>query len=111
MIKEQPRSGGHISISNVDGRAECVTLTYTIKNLANLKQIKQTIREMDELHEQTSITDVSIPDFDTEDEQFNLKYKIKACNDESLARSIKAKLDKYVGETGGQTTLDEIGKE
>ncbi len=106
-MRKKTKGLGHINISNVDGRSECITLTYSLRNINNITAAKKIITELDKLHKESATTDVIISDFETDEEKFNLKYKIKACEGESYARDIKSKLDAYVAKKGGQTTLDE----
>ena len=112
MVKKlkESKTNGAIGISNVgSSKAECITLTYSLKeNLQSLENIMNVRNDMDAVHKEESKVTVTITNFsDPEVQDFQMKYQIKACNNEKLARTIKADLDDYVNKNGGQTTLDE----
>ncbi len=107
---KESKTNGAIAISNVgSSKAECITLTYSLKeNLKSLDNITKVRNEMDNLHSEESKVTVTISNFsDLEVEDYQMKYQIKACGNEKLARKIKSDLDEYVHKQGGQTTLDE----
>ena len=105
--KTKMKGFGHINTSNVDSRSECITLTYSLKDVGTIDDAKNTIKKLDKLHHNNATCDISIADFGTKDEMLNIKYKIKACEGEGLARDIKSAIDLYLAKHGGQTTLDE----
>lgn len=113
MVKKlkESKTNGSIGISNVgSSKAECITLTYTLKdNLQSLDNIAKVQEEMDTLTKAESKVTVTISNFrDNEVEDYVMKYQVKSCGDEKQARDYKSKLDDYVKKQGGQTSLDEM---
>lgn len=108
---KESKGHGHIGISNVgSGKSECITLTYSMsQNLKSLDNIQNIISEMDEIHNEESKVSVTMTNYDTDEEDYSMKYQIKTCANEKKAREIKSELDTYVNAQGGQTTLDEQG--
>lgn len=101
------RTNGTISVSNVNGENQCITLTYSIKNVGKILDARKLVTELDDLHDEEEISAiVEINEFDTSLEVIDLKYKIKNCAAEPEAHIIKEKFDRFVKKKGGQTTLD-----
>jgi hypothetical protein len=114
MVKKlkEAHTNGNISVSNVgSSKSECITLTYTLKeNLQSLDNITKVKKDMDALidSEDSKVT-VSISNYgDPDVEDYGMKYQVKSCGNEALARKYKSALDDYVQKQGGQTTLDEM---
>ena len=104
---------GTISTSNVNNpNSECITLTYTIQGLKNMKAIGILTGELDGLiGGEESHVDVEIKNLGEEYISYKMKYKVKTCDSEERAHDIKADLDKFLKKKGGQTTLDVAPKE
>jgi len=101
------RTNGSISVSNVNGENQCITLTYSIKNVGNLLQARKLVSELNDLHSEEGVNaNVEIIDLDTDEEIIDLKYKVKSCAGEGTAHDLKETLDKFLKKKGGQTTLD-----
>jgi len=101
------KANGHINTSNLLGKSECITLTYSIKDVGNPTKAKTLKTELDKISGEESVVNLEMANISTEDEQTDMKYKIKLCDSDKIARDIKLKLDKYLTKKGGQTTLDE----
>lgn len=102
------RAIGTISVSNVESpNKECITLTYTIKNVGSISKAKALRGELDDVTGEESFVGLEVKDAFTSDETWNMSYKIKLCDDETTARNHKVALDKFLKKKGGQTTLDE----
>ncbi len=104
--KNQLRANGHINIPNVGSNSECIGLTYTIRGLKSISHLEKLATGLDKKHNGDSSLGVVVNNLNTVDEEIIGKYKIKACDSDSLARTIKDKCDKYLKKQGGQTTLD-----
>ncbi|MCK5600902.1 hypothetical protein KAR91_03475 [Candidatus Pacearchaeota archaeon] len=104
--KHKMKGFGHINISNPESLSECITLTYALKDMGSLSNVKKQAEAMDKLHDEDSLVSVEIDNYGDTDQKINAKYKVKSCGDDSIARNIKKKLDKFVKSLGGQTTLD-----
>ena len=101
------RTNGSISTSNVNGSNQCITLTYSIKNVGNLLQARKLVVELDDLHDEAETTAIAeITNFETDEEIIDIKYKVKSCEGEGTAHALKETLDKFLKKKGGQTTLD-----
>lgn len=101
------RTNGSISVSNVNGSNQCITLTYSIKNVGNLLQARKLVSELDDLHDEEGVdSSIEMTNFDTDEEIIDLKYKVKSCAGEGTAHDLKETLDKFLKKQGGQTTLD-----
>ena len=102
------RGNGHINVSNVNGvNSECITLTYTIWNFKDEKQVTSIKNALFDLIDQDVVFDLETKDLDGESEQYKLKIKIKSCHKEKQAHNLKTLIDEYIKKKGGQTTLDE----
>ena len=99
---------GTISTSNVNHpTAECKQLTYTIKDIGEFEDAEPLGKELDKVSEQTGIIEVTVSNLGTDEEETNMKYKLKECGSEKMYHDIKKKLDLFLKKKGGQTTLDE----
>jgi len=106
--KDIIKGNGHISVSNVNAlNSECITLTYTIGNFKNSKQVTTVRNELFDLVDQEISFDLLVTNWDGEDEKLKLRAKIKSCNNEKKAHTIKAAIDEFIKKKGGQTILDE----
>ena len=95
-------------MSNVESpNKECITLTYSIKDVGSITKARELAYDLDQLHGEPSFCDLDIKNVFGKDASVNLSYKLKACEGEAEARTIKMKLDKFLRKKGGQTTLDE----
>jgi len=102
------RAIGTISVSNVESpNKECITLTYSIKDVGSISKAKALRGELDNVTGDESSIGLEVKDAFTSDETWNMSYKIKLCEDEAVARKHKIALDKFLRKKGGQTTLDE----
>jgi len=98
---------GTISTSNVNNpNSQCITLTYTISNVKNMKAVAVLTGELDEIHSETSQVDIEVKDYGGDGEAYKMKYKVKTCENEATAHIVKHKLDSFLKKKGGQTTLD-----
>jgi hypothetical protein len=103
------RASGSISVSNLNSKkSECITLTYSIKNVGSLANVKHLAKELDNTSGlDDGAVEVLITAFNTKAETIDMKYKVKNCEDTEDLRTVKEDLDKYLKLKGGQTTLDE----
>ena len=102
------RGHGHMNVSNVNSeKSECITLTYTISNIGNMKDIPVLEREIEDIVDQDIHFDLEVKDHNGGDQEIKLKAKVKACDSEDLGHEVKELLDKHIKKKGGQTTLDE----
>lgn len=102
------RGHGHINVSNVNSKnSECITLTYSIKHVGSLKNANELKDELDDLTGEDSNASVEITNLGDGEEQYDMKYKVKTCDNEARAREIKSDVDKHLKKKGGQTTLTE----
>lgn len=102
------KGNGNISVSNVNSMSsECITLTYTIWNFKNKNQVSKIKKDIEDLVDSEVAFDLGIQDYSGLEEKYKLKVKVKACEKEKLAHTIKEEIDNYIKEAGGQTTLDE----
>lgn len=107
--KNQLRANGHINIPNVGASSECITLTYTIRGLKNIEHLEKLAKGLDKKHNGESSLGLIINNYKVLDsEEIIGKYKIRACDSEKEARTIKFDCDKYLKKQGGQTTLDPV---
>lgn len=102
---------GHIAVSKVNSKSECVLLTYTIWNFKDEKQLKSIKSGIYDLVDEDISFDLRISDWLDDDEKFTLKAKVKSCHNEKKAHRIKMQIDQFIQKKGGQTTLDESIKE
>lgn len=99
---------GTISCSNVNHpTAECTTLTYSIKDIGKLENAPKYAKKLDEASGEEGSIEIILHDYGTDNEQTDMKWKIKDCAKENQLHSIKKKLDVVVKTLGGQTTLDQ----
>jgi len=115
-MKEKPkpklRGHGHINVSNVNSpNSECITLTYSIKNVGSVTKASQLRKELDDITGEESKTQVEISNLGDQEETVDMKYKVKTCEHEARAREIKQDVDKFLMKKGGQTTLTETFNE
>lgn len=100
------KANGHINIPNVNSTNECIGLTYTIRNVEDLKQIKNIQQRLDEVTKVESFVNFEVSKYGTDEEAIVMKYKVKACGSDKKARSLKATCDQLLQKLGGQTVLD-----
>ena len=101
---------GTISCSNVNHpNSQCITLTYTIKDIGKFSDAKPLAKELNGVASEEGVVEVTVKDLGTKDEQTDMKWKAKDCTDEAGLHTIKKKLDIFLKKEGGQTTLDEHG--
>lgn len=106
--KTKLKGNGHINVNNVNGiNSECITLTYTIWNFKDIKQVTSIQNGLYELIDQDVVFDLETKNRGGDSESHKLKVKIKSCHKEKQAHNIKTTIDEYVRKKGGQTTLDE----
>lgn len=100
---------GHINVSNVNSaKSECITFTYSTKNIPSLEDAKKLKKAYDDISgESESGYEILIENAESKEQKISSKYKIKLCESEQDARDIKKELDGYVKRKGGQTTLTE----
>jgi len=100
---------GHINVSNVNSeKSECITFTYSTKNIPSLEEARKLKKAYDDIAgEEQSGYEILIENAESKEQKISSKYKLKLCESESEARSIKKDLDQYVKKKGGQTTLTE----
>jgi hypothetical protein len=102
------RGYGHINVSNVNSEtSECITLTYAIAHVGTIANATKLKAELDNLHEQEAEATVEISKFGDKESDVSMKYKIKTCESEKLARDTKKTIDLHLKKKGGQTTLTE----
>lgn len=102
------RGHGHINVSNVNSaQSECITFTYSAKNIKTLKEAAEIKKAFDDLSSQDGGYEVLIENYGTKEETISSKYKLKLCDSEQSARDVKKDLDQYIKKKGGQTTLTE----
>ena len=90
--------------------SECVTLTYSIKDVGNGTKARKLRAELDDLTDGVNgNASVAIVNIDTEEEKTDMKYQLRTCDNEGKAREYKGLIDKYLSKKGGQTTLDDTG--
>lgn len=101
---------GHINISNVNSNmSECITLTYSIKDVGNQTKARKLKKELDDLTDaDAGSASIAITSIDTEDEKCDMKYQLRTCDSEKKAREYKGVIDKFLSKKGGQTTLDDV---
>jgi hypothetical protein len=99
---------GSMNTSNVNSNSECITLTYTVKNIRLQKDILNIEKELEELVDEDIIFDLEIKGHTSPEPEFVLKAKVKTCNNEERGHEIKEIFDKFLKKKGGQTTLDEV---
>lgn len=107
------RGNGNINVSNVNSKnSECVTLTYTMRNIRSERQLVEIKNTIYNAIDDPITFDRETKNWDEDNEELILKVKIKACDNEKKAHGFKKILDGIVQIKGGQTTLDEaIGAE
>jgi len=107
------KGNGHINTSNVNAlNSECITLTYTVWQFKNPKQVTAIQKGISDIVSADDVTfALEISDYQGLEEKYKLKASIKSCNKEKQAHDIKEKIDKYIKAKGGQTTLDESAVE
>lgn len=102
------RGHGHMNISNVNSeKSQCITLTYSISNIGDMKEIPLLEKDIEKLTNEAVHFDLEVKDHTGGDQEIKLKAKVKACESEELGHDIKTKFDEYIKKKGGQTTLDE----
>lgn len=102
------RGYGHVNISNLNSEtSECITLTYAIAHLGTISNATKLKAELDDLHDETAEASLEISKFGDGDSDVSMKYKIKTCESEMLARELKKTIDLHLKKKGGQTTLTE----
>ncbi len=98
---------GNLTTSNVNSNSECITLTYTVKNIKNQKDIPTLEAEFRELVEEDVNFDLEIKNHTSSEPEIVLKAKVKTCDNEERGHEVKKVFDKFLKKKGGQTTLDE----
>lgn len=100
---------GNLTVSNVNSEvSECITLTYDVYHVPTVDEAKKIKKEFSRLAETDEVdTEAIFHNFDTRDQDIQLKFKVKKCGSEKEARNAKTRLDKFVKRQGGQTTLTE----
>ena len=98
---------GNLTTSNVNSNSECITLTYTVKNIKNQKDIPTLEAEFRELVEEDVQFDLEIKNHTSSEPEIVLKAKVKTCEDERRGHEVQKAFDKFLKKKGGQTTLDE----
>ena len=100
---------GNLTTSNVNSKSECITLTYSVKNIKTQKDISSLEAEFRELVEEDVNFDLEIKNHTSSEPEIVLKAKVKTCDNEERGHEVKEIFDKFLKKKGGQTTLDEEG--
>lgn len=101
------RGHGSLNTSNVNASSECITLTYTMKNIKKQSDIPTLEKEIGSLVDEDVDFDLEIKKHTSPEPEIILKAKVKTCENESRGHEVKETFDKYLKKKGGQTTLDE----
>lgn len=103
------KGNGSISVSNVNAEnSECITLTYTMRNFKSEKQVQEVKNSIYDFVKDPVTFDLTVKNWNEDEEQLILKAKIRACGNERKAHNIKKQIDEYIHKKGGQTTLDQV---
>ncbi len=106
------KGNGHINVSNVNAmNSECITLTYTVWNFKNDRQVAEVRQAIYDLVDDQVTFGKETKDWTGDEEKVKLKVKIRSCKNEKKAHTIKSEIDQYIKKKGGQTTLDESAVE